>query len=524
MVDPAVLYLEGDEESMVLVKDDHIGKESGKVRKLGLSKFEEKVGIMSTVSGEQAAGRLVSHLGNGFMAITIAPINKLKVPSRYLSGPFVSCHSLCKYGSHQRNNFEDKEMEKGSSLLRRSTSGCHALGKSTISTVEDRKSKATARRLSFPSTRAYQRQNTLLVEGIDQKNKLKPSARRVGVGVGSNIPSSSPRTPNSVRSKHISEIKMEKKIVVLESLLCHKNGKGVESFCKAGADRKSMGSVDGAFVSIRLPFKKAASMNPRIYRKLDGLPHMRKLNNIKKVNQRDDDASEKTLYVIEPNEEDEETKAKGAAGPIMHANSSPRSPKRKQVSKTKESKGSQTSIPNADQFSTTSKIKSSSQPWGREQGYSWHRYDGRKNDSVLRGGKPTTYKLEAKSDIEQLKEKVKRGISRSAGEKTSIWKKMKFRTEIMVAILSPHSSPKKSYSREAKVSGENQRGDDDAVAGSRSFGEKEDRDYNESHQTIVEPEKVILRHQETSSGRRDSLNLNNVIEETASELVKTRKK
>lgn len=455
--------------------------------------------IEKAASGEEG-GRLASYLRDNFMVITTAPAKK--IPSRYLSGPCVSCHNLCKYG-HGSNS---EETAKSPSL--RNISNGRALG--NTASPKESKPKEMVRRLSFPGTRA-ERLSRLLVEGTGlspaHKNELKAKRLRVRSNP------SSPSAHSPLGRKQTAEVKLEKKLMITGSP-SHKN-------CNAAGrvselDGKSV-RPEGASVSSKPkpPIKKAASMNPRLYRSPGGLPCAGKLNSIKesKVDQ-PDDVPEKTLYMIEPSNED---RAKEVAEPMMHDVSTLPSSKEKQVAKTNTSKGSpkgihkpRLSLTASSLMSTkitASKKKKPSQPGIGEQEAAGHVHS-KLNDSILQDGIAKDTKLTAKSDV--IKKKVKRSDIAQSTVKDSPTRKP--------VVPGTVSSPKKILFKRGKALGENHHGEE---AGSRSLKLKEVIDAD-PEQTKVESEKVILRHQETS-GRKDSPNLNYVIEEKASELVKTRK-
>lgn len=463
--------------------------------------------IEKAAPGEEG-GRIASYLRDNFMVITTAPAKK--IPSRYLSGPYVSCHNLCKYG-HGSNSEETAK----SPSLRNISNGC-ALG--NTASPKESKPKEMVRRLSFPGTRA-ERQSRLLVEGTGlspaHKNELK--AKRLQVR--SNPSSPSARSP--LGRKQTAEVKLEKKLMITGSP-SHKNCNAAGRV--SGLDGKSV-RPEGASVSSKPkpPIKKAASMNPRLYRSPGGLPCAGKLNSIKesKVDQ-PDNVPEKTLYMIEPSNED---RAKEVAEPIMHDVSTLPSSKEKQVAKTNTSKGCpkgihkpRLSLTVSSLMSTkitTSKKKKPSQPGIGEQEAAGHVHS-KLNDSILQDGIAKDTKLTAKSDV--IKKKVKRSDIAQSTVKDSPTRKPKFKSGIEVVLPGTVSSPKKIVFKRGRTLGENHHGEE---AGSRSLKLKEVIDAD-PEQTKVESEKVILRHQETS-GRKDRPNLNYVIEEKASELVKTRK-
>ncbi|GAB2289690.1 hypothetical protein Dimus_023998 [Dionaea muscipula] len=395
--------------------------------------------------------------------------NKLSVPSRYLSGPHMSCHNLCKYG-HKWNNIE----EKARSPLLRTSSDCRGLDR-TKSSLESKR-KTVVRRLSFPGTKT-ERQNGLLV-----------------------------RCPSS---KPIAEVKIPKKRAIVESSR-HQNNMGAGSFCTN--DRKFTTGLEGTiFVYEKPPLKKPESKNPRLYQSLDGLSDMnQKANDIEesKVHQ-PDDVPEKTLYMIEP--WCDENKAKGATEPAMQAKSLPCTHRGKRT-------GVRHGHMSSSASSSTLKMKSPSPslPGGEEHGKLGNIH-GKRNDTVLPCGKAKATKPKPKWNAE-LKEKGERGVDAGlSGEKDGVEKR--FRRGTGVVLPSPNNGPEKLIFKRGKMLLSENEGC--GAAGRRRFKEKESLSNDQSES---EAEKVVLRHQETcGTGKGSSFNINNVIEETASELAKTRK-
>ncbi|XP_010259023.1 PREDICTED: muscle M-line assembly protein unc-89-like isoform X2 [Nelumbo nucifera] len=99
--------------------------------------------------------------------------------------------------------------------------------------------------------------------------------------------------------------------------------------------------------------------------------------------------------------------------------------------------------------------------------------------------------------------------------------KLNFRRGKVINIQSENHAPRRLRFRQGKVLGENQNGKGDA--GRRSFRRRKEATDGDPNGTKPESEKVVLRHQDVQ-GKKDTRGLfNNVIEETASKLVETRK-
>lgn len=107
-------------------------------------------------------------------------------------------------------------------------------------------------------------------------------------------------------------------------------------------------------------------------------------------------------------------------------------------------------------------------------------------------------------------------VNRS-GDKDGAMAKSKFRKGRTVDLQIVHNVPRKLKFRRGRILGDN----DDKHASRRSF-EKRELD-NDSNGDSPSSEKVVLRHQDMQ-GKKDAQGLyNNVIEETASKLVESRK-
>jgi len=133
------------------------------------------------------------------------------------------------------------------------------------------------------------------------------------------------------------------------------------------------------------------------------------------------------------------------------------------------------------------------------------------------GAKPSTPK--AKSTFER---RIKAKVSCPEETDGSTWK-VKFKKGTVIALQVANSAPKKLLFKRGRIVGEDQIAMNELV----KIVKNRPRRGNEPHGTpndSKQPEsgKVRLRHQEATS-KKDTIDLNNVIEETASKLVKTRK-
>lgn len=121
------------------------------------------------------------------------------------------------------------------------------------------------------------------------------------------------------------------------------------------------------------------------------------------------------------------------------------------------------------------------------------------------------------NEVETSKGNHKR-TPRKADDKDCAPEKLKFRRGKVVDLQSENSGPRRLRFRRGRVLGENR--DSNSVR-KRSF--KNRRIEDDTNGTDPDSEKVVLRHQDVQ-GKKDAQGLfNNVIEETASKLVESRK-
>ncbi|GAB4860820.1 hypothetical protein Ancab_035982 [Ancistrocladus abbreviatus] len=558
--------------NMLACETEKIQQAGGGATKLS-TKVEVTIG--NTVpSGETE--RMVGHQRRNSTTMVGAPIHKLKVPSRYLRASAGSCHDLCKYG--RKNDFA----ENGKGPMLRTISESHL---NKAASTAGSKKKPFFRLLSFPGTKA-ERQNTLHVEGmrVSAKRNCGPKEKHIDQEMNSSSPCTSGRT----RNRRNIEVKMGMKMGALESsspmFKEMKIRKDAGSYNKG--DQKPMGPVS-ASVSSRPPVRKAASMNPRLYRNLKGLPHVKNNKRMQEAKViQPDYVPEKTLYMIEPNGESKTAETSQTA---VYAKDMPNTPRGHHVRKNTGSRGIQNGTHSAYSYSspsassssesTLSKMQDASRVGGAEDGASESALV-KQSAVISQGGK---YRIKSPKEKSNMKYRVKSKnmeVSQTADTDSKTWR-MKFRRGTVVTLPNGNNSPKKLKFKRGKVAGEIQNGDNPR----RSFKEKEvtaDESHvredesekvalrmkfrrgtvvklhgansspkklkfkrekvlgeiqngddpgrslkkteivDKSHAREHESEKIVLKHQEASN-KRDSLSLNNVIEETASELVKTRK-
>ncbi|RVW30436.1 hypothetical protein CK203_088834 [Vitis vinifera] len=140
------------------------------------------------------------------------------------------------------------------------------------------------------------------------------------------------------------------------------------------------------------------------------------------------------------------------------------------------------------------------------------------DDFILEDNETGNMNEAENSEGEYKRRPQKAGLVHSEDEECSAVK-LNFRRGKVLDLHSENKGPRRLRFRRGKLLGENQNGKNDA--GRRSFKRRGvDGDTNG---TKDESEKVVLRHQDVQ-GKKDAQGLlNNVIEETASKLVETRK-
>ncbi|XP_022750691.1 uncharacterized protein LOC111299643 [Durio zibethinus] len=304
-----------------------------------------------------------------------------------------------------------------------------------------------------------------------------------------NLPSSVPSEGLSVRrNSGISDMKMGKRTVTSKVAI------------------KKASALPRASLSPR-PLIRATSLNARKKRNLKVVPPQRNQNKIKKaeteqpVNEHDgcdnDTLQEKTLYVIKMETENimlephkKEICAAELSRPVV---SSPKS----------------VSPPISPSFSSHS---------GRDQDESEYIVTDAEDDSDSEYDEDET----ANTEVEVL-DGENGGRPRKAGMVFSNDKdcqpvKLSFRRGKVVDIQSENNGPRRLKFRRGRVLGENQNVKGE---GHRTFRRRGVAGDMNDHKH--DGEKVVLRHQDVQ-GKKDEKGLfNNVIEETASKLVETRK-
>ncbi|CAK9148014.1 unnamed protein product [Ilex paraguariensis] len=284
------------------------------------------------------------------------------------------------------------------------------------------------------------------------------------------------------------------------------------------------------YPSPKPPVKKALSTNPGNSRNPKNMSHPMIETSAKKVETEQpsyEKVPEKTLYVIEPNAENQTMGlAENGGGQIgADVSLSPPSPENEKLRNPQ---------PFTTQLSSSAPLSSNNKDLRRTQNATSNKKSSsfsKKSSSLIllsskslrstQNGSIRTCKSEKqipdpKIDTKSRPKRVGRIISE---DRDCSPQKLKFRRGKVVDIQSINRSPRRLRFRQQKILSENQ--NDKPATKTRSL-----RDVvsdGESKGTKSESVKVVLRHQ-IVEGRKDTQSLfNNVIEETASKLVQTRK-
>lgn len=509
--------------------------------------------------------------------VIVGPNHKFNVRSRYLSDSVGSCHDFCKYGHKHESEKKTKRLILGkireARPLTKTTSD--DLEKSVLEKVA--KKKVLNRRLSLPGTIPEKapslgvEENNLSKKDIDRpklkrvQSEIKPSTlRSPGTSSGSKTDTQAVRksvTQSSILPKSLTQ--KVKGIKTRTEIGSYSNGekeaKAKEPMCSSpetslkkeagySKGKKEIKAKEPMSNSPKTPLKKSPSIKARLYK--DRKSSSRSKNQINpeeaKVDGHDVSIPENILSMNEPNTS--MNPAEKTSNNILPGESPQSTLQATRASKTQGSKGNR----KGNGFSLqSSSSRKSSQPQGEEQQgseatknkqISIKAEDGgsktsgtrakstasrrmksldfkntKQVETIREDGWTRTNTSRAKSTVDS-KLKLKRKEKSHPEEKDASAWKVKFKRGTVVAIQAANNAPKKLRFRRGKILGEDQNAKPEV---DRKLKNEYDIG-NIPHDTKPGPEKVRLRHQEASE-KKDDVDLNNVIEETASKLVKTRK-
>ncbi|XP_074316416.1 uncharacterized protein LOC141652723 [Silene latifolia] len=417
-----------------------------------------------------------------------SPDHKVTVRSRYRRASTGSCHDACKYGHKHEFERTPKKPLMGiireNRPLKRTTSG-----ENLARTVKEKeiKDKELNRRLSLPGTTVDKKpRNPSSKTDVTNSPKKVASPQSKLKNVQTEVKPPLVRSPWSSFGRSKIDIPAAKKTTKDKSSQKDKDITSKEA--GSSSDSKKVKAKETVTNSSGTLLKKSGSIRARLYKDFKSFSRSRRMS-----------SSEDTKVSTSSDVREKPNLLSNEESP-----SSPVKPRKSNVTR----KGSRFGLPS---FSLTSTSKSASSAARR----SVHpRGDRGLGPSTEEGGSKTNTPR-AKAAV-NIKPKVKKtGISRSEEKDGSAWK-VKFKRGTVVNLQVASNSPRKLRFKRGKILGEDQNGKaDDKNLKNNDTG-------NESRDTRPEHEKVQLRRQE-GSAKKDNVDMNNVIEETASKLVKTRK-
>ncbi|XP_021733920.1 uncharacterized protein LOC110700656 [Chenopodium quinoa] len=494
--------------------------------------------------------------------VIVGPNHKFNVRSRYRSASIGSCHDMCKYGHRHESE------KKTSRLVHRTNREAQPLKKTTSEDLENcalekvAKVKERKRRTSLSGPIP---EKAVLMRMEDNNSPKKDIDKSVMKRVQSEIkPSTVPSPGTSSRSKtntqavkkpvtqspnlqksltqKVKEIKTLKeegsyskgeKEVKTKEPLCSPLETSLKKKTGYSKGEKEIKAKEPISNSPKTPLKKSPSLKARLYKNRKSSSRFKNQVNPEEAKiDAHDDISENTVCMIRPNSD------------ISSGENSRCTPR---TSKTQGSKGSK-------KGTGFSLLSSSSRDSSRHQGGDQQGSETTKNkliviktedggsksvtprakstvsrrtkildfkntkqtDTLREDGWSKTSTSRVKSTVEP-KVKPRRKAKSSLEEKDASAWKVKFKRGTVVALQTANSAPRKLRFKRGKILGEDQN------AKSEIKKLKNENDMSsETQDAEPGPEKVRLRHQEASE-KKDDVDLNNVIEETASKLVKTRK-
>lgn len=499
--------------------------------------------------------------------------NGPKILSRYLSTSMGSCHDFCKYGIKHASEAKGKSpmpkritavTDEGQNLLK-------------IPTLAKKKKMLLIRKASADSKTGVH-DNSLVIE-----IEVPSSAKRVAVpkndsslpGKGTNVSTRRssdlklkhfPTRPSSLSMAEQMSIKTNSNIRISKKMEDHlKNaleGPSITRNCGTGTDKEMETSNLGEReVSMHL----AVSFSPKTFvsrvsnKKAGNAENLKgacpKNRNIttktKALQVTDENFSEKTVHIINPeagNKVDGSTQngthtiqlspsltPSSEGKGLRHSSTKTRSTTSSASSKSKNvrctrnvidqtklhpllSSSSEKKILRHPQNGTHRTRLSSSSPSSSTM--------SRSESTVTEesGAVSEHNETESKKQTSNLKVESKgrprRGGICSLGSKNHSPRKLHFRDGKVNDPQSENNTPRRLKFRRGRVLGENYNGKNDTLW--RNFKRREVV-HSELNGTKAKSEKVVLRHQDVE-GKKDFQSLfNNVIEETASKLVKTKK-
>lgn len=519
--------------------------------------------------------------------VIVGQNHKFNVRSRYLSDSVGSCHDLCKYGHKHESEKKTRRLSLGTireaKPLMKTTS--NNLENSVSEKVK--KKKDLNRRLSLPGPIPEKapvmrlEDKNLPKRDINDKNLPKRDINQSKMKrVQSEIKPSSISSPGNsskiqsvrkpvIQSANVQE-KPARKVKEMKTKKdegsCVEGGKEVkaqESTCssseisvtkKAGYSKgvREIKSKEPMSNSPKATLKRSSSLKARLYKsRSKSSSSFKNLINPEEAKvDGHEDISEKTLYMIEPNSKknsaektlnvtprggnlrstpraarastfqgsnDGNRKGRNQLSSSSQESSQPRGEEQQgseSIKKTGMLKKKQTGIKTEDGGSKSSLSRAKSAVSRGMKSLDFKNV--KQTDPTREDGRSKTNVSRAKSTVEPKLKPRRKETSLPEEKDVSAWK-VKFKRGTVVALQAANNAPKKlRFKKRTLAEDQNAKTEvDRKLKNGYDMG-------NEPHDVKPEPEKVRLRHQEASE-KKDDVDLNNVIEETASKLVKTRK-
>ncbi|KAK9684524.1 hypothetical protein RND81_10G215800 [Saponaria officinalis] len=460
-------------------------------------------------------------------AVIVGADHKFPVRSRYRRASIGSCHDSCKYGhKHEPEKVNRRPLLgtiRENKPLMRTTSGDHL---ANFVPQKETKNKALLRRRSLPGPVLGKVPPSNTDGASSSKNVTRsPTQSKVKRGQ-SEVKSPPARTPGSSFGKSkvdipaVKKTPQEKSVQKVKEIKTKVVGSSSESKKASSSGSKAVKAKEPIINSSRTPLKRSASVKARLYKDLKSSSSSRRQSNSENGKVASD-VLEKAAHMVEPNASNSPA-GKALKSPLSNEES-PSTQSKSRTGKAKKSdvtrKGARLSLSSISSSITSKSAASSSRRTGQPQGEYRPKTDSsntRPTGPITEAGGSRTRTPRSKAAA-NVKTKAKKTESRSPEEKDGSAWKVKFRRGTVVNLQVANTAPRKLRFKRGRILG-----DQNAKTDADKNLKNTDDVTDETPDTKPEREKVQLRRQE-ASGKKDSVDLNDVIEETASKLVKTRK-
>ncbi|XP_021761548.1 uncharacterized protein LOC110726385 [Chenopodium quinoa] len=492
--------------------------------------------------------------------IIVGPNHKFNVRSRYRNASIGSCHDMCKYGhKHEsekktsrlihRTNRETQPLKKTTSedlvscalekvakvkeRKRRISLSGPIPEKAILMRMEDNNSpKKDIDRSTMKRVQSEFKPFTVPSPGTSSRSKTNTQAVKKPVTQSPNLQKSLTQKVKAIKTwKEESSYSKGEKEVKTKEPLCSPLETSLKKKTIYGKGEKEIKAMEPMSNSPKTPLKKSPSLKARLYKNRKSSSRFKNQVNPEEAKiGGHDDISEKTFCLINPNSDispgenprctPQTSKAQGSKGSkkgtgFSLLSSSSRDSSRhqggdQQGSETTKNKLVEVKTEDGGSKSVTPRAKSTVSR--RTKDYK----NTKQTDTLREDGWSKTSTSRAKSTVDPNVKPIRKVKSTFEEKDASAWK-VKFKRGTVVALQTANSAPRKLRFKRGKILGEDQ----NAKAEIKKLKNENDMG-SETQDAEPGPEKVRLRHQEASE-KKDDVDLNNVIEETASKLVKTRK-